>query len=100
MNKFKKGDTVIVITGKEKGKTGKVDSLVKTDYVVIENINLYKKHIKKTEQNKGGIVDIPKPLHISNIAHYSTSKKVKSKIKFEMGKKGKQRILKATNEKI
>ena len=100
MNKFKKDDLVIVLTGKDKGKTGKVVKYVKNDYILIENINIVKKHLKPSQNNKGGIIDVARPIHKSNIMHYSESKKQKSKISFSIEKDKKVRILKATKEKI
>ena len=98
MNKFKKDDLVIVITGKDKGKTGKVVRLDKNNKVLIENVNIVKKHLKPSQNNKGGIVDISRPIHVSNIMHYSDSKKTKSKVKFLFEKNKKIRKLKVTNE--
>lgn len=68
--KFKKGDEVIVTAGKDKGKKGNIEKIFPTqNRVVIPGINIYKKHIKAKGQNApGGIVDIVKPLPISNIA--------------------------------
>mgnify|MGYP000855581296 CR=1 FL=1 len=100
MKKFKKNDVVIVITGKDKGKTGKITQVIADTHVVIENVNRYKKHLKRSEKNQGGIVDINKPIHISNVMHYSENKKTQSRIKIETDKKGKYRVLKKTLEKV
>ena len=99
MNKFKKDDLVIVITGKDKGKIGKVEK-VSSDRVFVENININKKHLKPSQDNKGGIIDFSKSIHKSNIMHYSENKKIKSKIKFEIQNDSKVRILKSTKEAI
>lgn len=66
---MKKGDTVIVIAGKEKGKKGVIARVIRdADKVVIEGLNLIKRHLKpKSATEKGGIVSIPAPLHISNV---------------------------------
>ncbi len=68
--RIKKGDNIIVITGKDKGKKGKViKALPSIDRVVIEGINIKKKHMKpKKSGQKGQIVEIAAPLHVSNIA--------------------------------
>ena len=65
----KKGDTVQIIAGKDRGKTGKVLRVVpKQDRVVVEGINLYKKHVRpRREGEKGEIVDVSRPLHASNV---------------------------------
>ena len=67
--KIKVGDEVLVIAGKDKGKSGKVvKTLRKEDRVVVEGINIVKKHVKPNNQNdKGGIFDIEAPIHVSNV---------------------------------
>ncbi len=67
--KIKVGDEVIVIAGKDKGKNGKViKTLRNEDKVVVEGINIVKKHVKPNGQNeKGGIFDIEAPIHVSNV---------------------------------
>ncbi len=65
----KKNDTVAVITGKDKGKTGKVvRAMPKLDMVVVEGVNIKKRHRRATKQGgKGQIVSIETPIHISNV---------------------------------
>lgn len=67
--KLKKGDMIKIITGKEKGKTGKVIKVVlKDSKVLIEGLNLYKKHIRpKTKEEKGQTVLVPRPISASNV---------------------------------
>ncbi len=67
--KIKTGDTITVITGKDKGKTGKVlKAFPREDRVVVEGINIKKKHRKANQSGKKGqIVEIPHPIHVSNI---------------------------------
>lgn len=68
MANIKKNDTVRVIAGKDKGKTGKVLRVVlDTEKVVIENVNVYKKHQKQGQNREAGIVDKAMPIHISNV---------------------------------
>ncbi len=69
MMKIKVGDEVIVIAGKDKGKSGKVIKTLKNENkVVVEGINIVKKHVKPNNQNdKGGIFDIEAPIHVSNV---------------------------------
>ena len=65
---IKKGDTVIVIAGKDRGKTGKVVRVVtEDDKVVVERIGMVKKHRKPRGQEPGGIVEKETPIHISNV---------------------------------
>ena len=69
MKRIKVGDEVIVIAGKDKGKSGKIIKTLKNeDKVVVEGINIVKKHVKPNNQNdKGGIFDIEAPIHVSNV---------------------------------
>ena len=67
--KIKKGDTVIVITGKDKGKRGKVEKVSpKLARVTVEGINQVTKHTKATAQSAGGLVKVSASIHISNVA--------------------------------
>lgn len=70
MNKIKKNDTVYVLAGKDKGKTGKVFRVMsKEDRALVEGINYVKKHARKTKQDQqGGIVQKESPIHLSNVA--------------------------------
>lgn len=67
---IKKGDKVTILCGKDKGKSGKVIEVLKADSrVVIEGLNLAKKHLRKrSESEPGGIKEIPMPMHLSKIA--------------------------------
>jgi large subunit ribosomal protein L24 len=68
--RIKKGDRVIVITGKDKGKTGEVVRvLVKELRVVVQGVNIVRRHQRQTAQQQGGIVTKEAPIHISNVAH-------------------------------
>lgn len=74
--KIKRTDTVMVITGKDAGKTGKVlRVLPKHNQVLVEGINQYKRHVKKQANQEGGIVAIERPLHVSNVKTVTESKK-------------------------
>lgn len=67
--KIKKGDAVKIITGKDKGKTGKIlKVLLKKDKILIEGLNLYKKHVRSKRQGeKGEVVLVPRPIDVSNV---------------------------------
>jgi large subunit ribosomal protein L24 len=68
LRRVRKDDMVMVIAGRERGKTGKVLRLVsKTDRVVVERVNLVKRHTKPRGANQGGILEKEAPLHISNV---------------------------------
>lgn len=67
--KIKKGDKVIVITGKDKGKTGEVTkAMPKENKVIVSGINLAKRHQKPSQENAGGIISKEMPIHVSNVA--------------------------------
>ena len=67
--KIKKNDQVVILAGKDKGKTGKViETLKKQNKVIVEGINMVKKHQKPNNANQnGGIYDIAAPIHVSNV---------------------------------
>ena len=68
--KLKKGDTVIVLTGKDKGTKGKIERIYSSaNTVLIANVNMYKRHMKRRdEKNPGGIVDLARPIDVSKVA--------------------------------
>ncbi len=69
MNKIKKGDSVVVLTGKDKGRKGTVlEMITKTDRVLVQGINVVKVHTKQSAQSEGGIIAREAPVHISNLA--------------------------------
>lgn len=90
--KVRKGDKVVVRTGNYKGQTGTV--LRVTDKgVIVQGLNLKKKHVKKTEQNpKGGIVEIEGPIHISNVAVCDEAGKA-IKLKMEVTQEGERNLV-------
>lgn len=67
--KFKKGDRVVVIAGKDKGKDGVISRVIHPDRVIVDGINIAKKHQKPTRATmQGGIIDKEMPIHVSNVA--------------------------------
>ena len=81
--KIKVNDKVVVLAGKDKGKTGRVmKTLRKKDRVVVEGINMIKKHQKPNNANEnGGIFDMEAPIHVSNVKKIETNKKDTKKVK-------------------
>ena len=81
--KIKVGDNVKIITGKDKGKEGKVIKTLKTkDKVIVEGINVVKKHIKPGRTNEtGGLIDIEAPIHVSNVKKIEKATKPKKEEK-------------------
>ena len=98
--KLKKGDEVIVLAGKDKGKTGKILK-VKTSYnkAIISGINKAKKHQKPDKTQAGGIVEKEMPIHISNLAFYDPSVKKGVKIGFKYSDKNKKIRYNKQNQK-
>ena len=79
---FKKGTQVKIISGKDKGKTGEILEINRRlERVKIKSINMIKKHLKPTKQNKGGIIQKENYLHISNVKNIDTKTKAKKKDK-------------------
>jgi len=89
--RVKKGDTVKIITGKDKNKTGKVLKVLPTkNKILIEGLNLYKKHIRpKREGEKGEIVLVPRAINVSNVMLVcpSCNKTTRVSFRFESGTK-------------
>ncbi len=101
--KLKKGDDVVVTAGKFKGQTGKITAThPKLNKVTIENINIVKRHLKRSQQNpQGGIVELTKPLPVSNVAIVEPTSKKPSKIGYTVDKDGKKvRVYKRTGKEI
>lgn len=86
--RIREGDTVIVTTGNEKGRTGTVLSRTK-DRVVVQGLNVRKKHVKRSQENpEGGILSIEAPMHISNVSIVgSNGKAVKLRARMNNGEK-------------
>lgn len=79
--RIRQGDEVVVITGNDKGKIGKV-LRVDGSRLIVEKVNMRKKHMKKTqEQQKGQIIDIECPVHVSNVKIWADDKAVKLKVR-------------------
>ncbi len=98
-----KGDTVVVLSGKDKGKTGKVISTHPTlNAVTVEGINVFKKHLKPNKQYpQGGIIDITKPINVSKVAILEPASKKPSRIGYIFDKDGnRKRVYKSTNKEI
>ena len=100
---FKVGDEVVVIAGSDKGKIGKiVRTLRDENRVVVEGVNIVKKHQKATGQETGGIVEMAAPIHASNVMIVDPKTKKRTRVGHTTDEKtGKKiRIAKKSNEKI
>ncbi|WP_434131032.1 50S ribosomal protein L24 [Methylocaldum sp. GT1BB] len=103
MRKIKKGDQVVVLTGKDKGKRGAVLSVSSDDRVVVEGINLVRKHQRPIPMRgiNGGIVEKAMPIHRSNVALYNPGTNKPDKVGFQLLADGRKvRYFKSTNEVI
>lgn len=101
--RIKKGDTVMVRTGKYKGKTGKVLQVhPKLNMVTVEGINVVKRHRKPTQQNpQGGIVELTKPLWVSKVGLLDSTAKKPSRVGYKTDAKGaKIRYLKTSGKEM
>ena len=88
--KIRKGDQVVVITGRDKGKKGEVIEVLRTESRVrVQGINMVKRHRRQTQNDAGGIISMEAPLHISNVAHIDPESGMATRIGFEVegGKK-------------
>ena len=103
MNKIRKGDEVIVITGKDKGRRGTVLQVFDDGRVLVEGINVVKKH-EKPNPNKavqGGIVDRDMPVDISNVMLFNPKAKKGDRVGFRVNKDGsKERIFRSSGEPV
>ena len=103
MDKIRKGDEVVVITGKDKGKRGTVLRRVDEERVVVEGVNRVKKHVKPNPVKGvvGGVIDKDMPLHVSNISLYNPATKKADRVGFKLLDDGtKVRIFKSSGEVV
>jgi large subunit ribosomal protein L24 len=101
--RLKKGDTVMVRTGKYKGQTGKVLAThPRENKVTVEGINIVKKHVKPNRANpQGGIIELTKPIAVSKVGILDATAKKPSRIGYKVDKDGnKTRVLKTSGKEI
>jgi large subunit ribosomal protein L24 len=103
MQRIKKGDEVIVLAGRDKGKRGTVLRRVDSDHVVVEGVNRVKKHQRPNPMKgqQGGIVDKDLPIHVSNVALYNPATKKADRVGVKTLDDGRKvRIYKANGEQV
>ncbi|MDR2901563.1 MAG: 50S ribosomal protein L24 [Lactobacillales bacterium] len=102
MAKIKKGDQVIVISGDDKGKTGEVMKVMpKEAKVLVQGVNVVKRHTKPSQESAGGIVTKEKPIHISNVALIDKKTGKATRVGFKVEKAGhKVRVSKRSGDVI
>ena len=101
MRKIRKGDSVVVIAGRDKGKRGDVTRIVDAEHVIVAGINQVKKHQRPNPMKgeQGGIVSIDAPIHVSNIALWNPVTKKADRVGFRMMEDGRKvRFFKSNGE--
>jgi len=103
MEKIRKGDEVVVVTGKDKGRRGTVLRRVGEEHVLVEGVNSAKKHVKPNpiKGQAGGIVDKDMPIHLSNVALFNPATKKADRVGFKMLDDGRKvRVFKSNGELV
>jgi large subunit ribosomal protein L24 len=103
MNKIRTGDEVIVITGRDKGKRGKVSSRASDSHLLIDGINIVKKHAKPNPMKgtTGGIIEKAMPIHQSNVAIFNAATGKADRVGVKLQADGKRvRVYKSSGEEI
>ena len=102
MNKIRKGDEVIVLAGKDKGKRGRVSLRKDDQYLVVEGINLVKKHTKPNPMKgtTGGIVEKAMPIHQSNVAIFNPASGKADRVGIKVEGDTRKRVFKSSGEEI
>ncbi len=100
--KLKKGDKIAILSGKDNGRTGTIEKTYqKQNKVLIAGINIYKKHIKKSEKMpQGGVVELPRPIDVSKVTFVCPKCKKNTRIGYKIDGTRKFRICRKCGEKI
>ena len=103
MNKIRKGDQVVVTTGRDKGKRGTVSLRVDDDHLVVDGVNMVKKHVKPNplKGTTGGVIDKTMPIHQSNVAIYNAASGKGDRVGIKLQDGGKKvRVYKSSGAEI
>ncbi|MFN3617594.1 MAG: 50S ribosomal protein L24 [Aquabacterium sp.] len=103
MNKIRKGDQVIVLTGRDKGKRGTVAERVDADHVLVHGVNIVKKHVRPNplKGTAGGIVEKAMPIHQSNVAIFNPATGKADRVGIKLLADGKKvRVFKSSGDEI
>jgi large subunit ribosomal protein L24 len=103
MRRIKKGDEVVVLAGRDKGKRGTVTRRIDADHVVVEGVNRVKKHQRPNPMKglTGGIVDKDLPIHVSNVALFNPATKKADRVGVKTLQDGRKvRVFKANDEQV
>lgn len=99
--KIKKGDKVVVLTGKDKGKTGEVKKIITEDCkVIVQGVNVQTKHKKPSQKSPGGLEKVEAPIHVSNVALMDPKTKKPTRVGYKMVGDNKVRIARKSGETI
>ena len=99
--KIRKGDRVMVITGKDKGKTGSVlKVLTKDNRAIVQGVNMARRHTRQTASQEGGIISKEMPIHISNLAHLDPKDDKPTRVGYKMEGERKVRFARRSGEVI
>ncbi|MFZ5535729.1 MAG: 50S ribosomal protein L24 [Patescibacteria group bacterium] len=100
--KYKKGDTIVVTVGRDKGHKGKIDKVLPAESkVVVSGVNMSKRHMKRRdEKNPGGIIDIVKPIDVAKVAIVCPSCNKPTRVGYIVAKNEKVRVCRKCGKKI
>ena len=100
--KIKKGDRVVVLTGRDKGRQGEVLRVIPTEErVVVQGVNVAKRHQRPTQTSAGGIVEQEAPIHVSNVAHIDPKSDKPTRVGYRIEEGGRKiRIARRSGEAI
>ena len=99
--KIKKGDQVVVITGRDKGKKGQVLEVLRAESRIrVQGVNMVKRHRRATQNDAGGIISMEAPMHISNVAHVDPESGAATRVGFEVKDGKKLRIAKRSGKAL
>jgi large subunit ribosomal protein L24 len=99
--KIKKGDKVVVISGSDKGKTGEVlRTLPSENRVVVQGVNLVKRHTRASATSQGGIIEKEATIHVSNVSHVDPKDNKPTRVGFKLVDDRKVRVAKRSGEQL
>ena len=103
MNRLRKGDEVVVIAGRSKGQTGHVLNVLENDRLLVENVNMVKRHTKPNPSagNQGGIIEKEAPIHTSNVMLFNPATNKGDRVGFKKLEDGRKvRFFRSTGEVV
>ena len=99
--RIKKGDQIVVITGRDKGKKGEVLAVLRAESrVLVQGVNMVKRHRRATQNDAGGIISMEAPLHISNVAYVDPESGAATRVGFEIKDGEKVRVAKRSGKSL